>query len=152
MVKRKVECTLVRALRLCRGHMAHSGSRGKALHFLDHGTRRGEGQCHAPAALYPPGKTRYPFYRRLGGPQGRSGREEYLVTTGIRYRTAHPVVSHYTDWATRLTLVVFKRLNNTYATWDFSVKLITTLLAVYFSSHDCQYFVVLTVATKNYVW
>jgi len=32
------------------------------------------GQRHAPAAL-PPGKTRYPLYRRLGGPQGRSGRE-----------------------------------------------------------------------------
>ena len=31
------------------------------------------GQRHAPAAL-PPGKTRYPLYRRLGGPQGRSGR------------------------------------------------------------------------------
>ena len=29
-------------------------------------------QLHSPAAL-PPGKTRYPFYRRLGGPQGRSG-------------------------------------------------------------------------------
>ena len=24
----------------------------------------------------PPGKTRYPLYRRLGGPQGRSGLEE----------------------------------------------------------------------------
>jgi hypothetical protein len=30
------------------------------------------GQHHAPAAL-PPGNTRYPLYRRLGGPQGRSG-------------------------------------------------------------------------------
>ena len=30
------------------------------------------GQRHAPAAL-PPEKTRYPLYRRLGGPQGRSG-------------------------------------------------------------------------------
>jgi len=30
------------------------------------------GQRHAPAAL-PPGKTRYPLYRRLRGPQGRSG-------------------------------------------------------------------------------
>ena len=28
------------------------------------------GQQHAPAALYPRGKTRYPFYRRLGGPPG----------------------------------------------------------------------------------
>ena len=31
------------------------------------------GQRHAPAAPYPPGKTRYPLYRRLGGPQGRYG-------------------------------------------------------------------------------
>jgi hypothetical protein len=32
------------------------------------------GQLHAPAAL-PPGKSpRYQFYRRLGGPQSRSGR------------------------------------------------------------------------------
>ena len=31
------------------------------------------GQSHAPAVL-PPGKTRYPLYRRLGGPQGQSGR------------------------------------------------------------------------------
>jgi hypothetical protein len=32
------------------------------------------GQLHAPATL-PPGKSpRYPFYRRLGGPQSRSGR------------------------------------------------------------------------------
>ena len=31
------------------------------------------GQRHASAAL-PPGKTRYTLYRRLGGPQGRSGR------------------------------------------------------------------------------
>ena len=30
------------------------------------------GKRHAPAALSP-GKTRYPLYRRLGGPQGRSG-------------------------------------------------------------------------------
>jgi hypothetical protein len=32
------------------------------------------GQHHAPAALYPRGKDpRYPLYRRLGGPQRRSG-------------------------------------------------------------------------------
>ena len=34
-------CTLVQALRLCRGCTAHRGSRGIALPFLDHGTRRG---------------------------------------------------------------------------------------------------------------
>jgi len=31
------------------------------------------GQRHVPAAL-PLGKIRYPLYRRLDGPQGRSGR------------------------------------------------------------------------------
>jgi len=41
------------------------------------------GQRHAPAAL-PLGKTRHPLYRRLGGPQGRSGRAENFVATGIR--------------------------------------------------------------------
>ena len=43
------------------------------------------------------GKTRYPFYRRLGGPKGRSGRAENLVPTGIRSRTVQPIVSRYTD-------------------------------------------------------
>jgi len=32
-----------------------------------------------PGHTLPPGKTRYPLYRRLGGPQGRSGRAENLV-------------------------------------------------------------------------
>ena len=42
----------------------------------------------------------YPFYRRLGGSQDRSGRAENLVPTGIRPRNVQPVVSRYTDWAT----------------------------------------------------
>jgi len=36
----KVKCTLVQVLRLCTGRTAHNGSRGIALLFLDHGTRR----------------------------------------------------------------------------------------------------------------
>ena len=38
----------------------------------------------------PPGKTRYPLYRKLGGSQGRSGQAENLVPTGIRSRTVQP--------------------------------------------------------------
>ena len=41
----------------------------------------------------PPGKNRYPFYRRMGGSHGLSGRAENLVPTGIRSRTVQPVVS-----------------------------------------------------------
>ena len=51
----------------------------------------GEWQQHTPAALYLPGKTRYPIYRRLGGSEGRYGRAENLVPTGIRSRTLQPV-------------------------------------------------------------
>jgi len=56
------------------------------------------GQGHAPAAL-PPGKTLYPFYRRLGGLQGRSGRVRKIppLPPGIDPRTVQPVASHYTD-------------------------------------------------------
>ena len=63
----------------------------------------GEWSAAHPGRTLPPGKTRYPFYRRLGGLQGRSGRAENLVPTGIRSRTVQLVVSRYTDWATRPT-------------------------------------------------
>ena len=43
----------------------------------------GEGSASRPGRTLPPAKTRYPLYRRLVGPQGRSGREN-LAPTGIR--------------------------------------------------------------------
>jgi hypothetical protein len=50
------------------------------------------GQLHAPAVL-PPGKSPwYPFYRRLGGPQNRSGRYrevKFFYPTGTRTPTPH---------------------------------------------------------------
>ena len=51
----------------------------------------GEWLAARPCRTLPPGKTRYPFYRRLGGPQGRSGRAENLVPTGTRSRIVQPV-------------------------------------------------------------
>ena len=50
----------------------------------------GEWSAARPGRTLPTGKTRYPFYRRLVGPQGRSGRAENLVPTGIRSRTVQP--------------------------------------------------------------
>ena len=50
------------------------------------------GQQHAPVALYLRERRGNHFYRRLGGPQGWSGRAEILVPTGIRSRTVQPVV------------------------------------------------------------
>jgi hypothetical protein len=57
------------------------------------------GQCHTPAAL-PPGMTRYPLYRGLGGPQGQSGLVlKISPPLGFDPRTVQPVVSLYTDYA-----------------------------------------------------
>ena len=81
--------------------VAHRVGRGIALLFHDRGTRRGWVVCSTPGPRFTPRKSRYPFCRRLGGPQGLSGRAENLVPIGIRSRTVQPVISRYTDWATR---------------------------------------------------
>ena len=69
---KKVKVTLVHALRLCTGRTAHKWSRGIALPFMNTALEGVRGQSQAPAALYP-GKDRCQLYRRLSGPQGRSG-------------------------------------------------------------------------------
>jgi len=84
-------------------HTAHRGSRGIALFFLDHGTRRRWGVSVTPRPLFTPGKTQYPLYRRLSGPQGRSGQVRKISPPpGFDPRTVQPVASRYTSYATRL--------------------------------------------------
>ena len=56
-------------------------------------------QRHASAAL-PPGKTRYPLYRRLGGPQGRSGLTQKIShLPEFDPRNVQPAASRYTEYA-----------------------------------------------------
>jgi hypothetical protein len=58
------------------------------------------GQHHVPAAL-PPGKTRYPLYRRLGGLQWPvwTGAENLAPPPpGFDPRTVQTVASRYNDW------------------------------------------------------
>jgi hypothetical protein len=56
-----------------------------------------DGQRHVPAILTPR-KTRYPLYRRLSDPQGRSGLVRKISTTpGFDPRTVQPVASRCTD-------------------------------------------------------
>ena len=58
-------------------------------------------QRHASTAL-PPGQTRYPLYRRLGGPQGRSGRMQKISSPpGFDPRTVQPVAGRYTTELSR---------------------------------------------------
>ena len=92
------------ALRICTGRKAHRASAGIALLFRDHGTRKGLGVNVTPRPLFTPGKTRYPSYRRLGGPQCRSGQVRKISPPpGFDPRTVQPVASRYTDYATRPT-------------------------------------------------
>ena len=60
----------------------------------------GEWSSARPGRTLHPGKTRYPLYRRLGGPQGRSGRAENVAPPGFDPRTVQSVGSRYTDSAT----------------------------------------------------
>jgi hypothetical protein len=76
-------------------------------HFLTTALEEGEGSASRPGCSLPPGKTRYPLYRRLGGPQDRSGQvRKILPPLGFDPRTVQPVASRYTDCATRPTLVI----------------------------------------------
>jgi len=73
------------ALRLCTGPMAHRGSRGIAVLFHDHGTRRGWGVSIPPQPLFTPGKDLVPIIQEAGWAPGLvwTGAEN-LIPTWIR--------------------------------------------------------------------
>ena len=76
----------------------------------------GEGSASHPGHSSSPGKTRYPLYRRMGGPQGRSGQVRKISSPPeFDPRTVQPVASRYTDYATRPTVAfrVVMNLRNT---------------------------------------
>jgi hypothetical protein len=75
VIKKRVKCTLVQALRLCTGCTAHKGSTGIALPFYDHGTRRGSEVSVTPQPLFTPGKEPLPIVQETGWAPG-------LVWTG----------------------------------------------------------------------
>ena len=105
-LKVKIKLTRVQAPRFCTGRTAHRGSRGIALPFHYHGTRRGEGSASRPDRSLAPRKTRYPMYRRLGRLQGRSGQVRKISPPpGFDPPTVQPITSRYTDYATLPTML-----------------------------------------------
>ena len=65
----------------------------------------GEWSAARPGRTLPPGKYPVPILQEAGwapGPVWTGGKSR---PTGIRSRTVQPVVSRYTDWATRPTWV-----------------------------------------------
>ena len=104
----KVKVTPVQALRLCTGRTAHRGSRGIALLFHDHGTRRGWGVSSAPRPLFTHGKDPVPIVQESACVPGLvwTGAENFAPPPpGFDPRTVQPVASRYTDYATRRWLI-----------------------------------------------
>jgi len=84
-IKVKVKVTLVQSLRLCTGRTAHTGSRGIALHFHDHGTRRGWGVSVTSRPLFTRGKDSVPIVQEAGwAPRTVWTGAENLVPIGIQ--------------------------------------------------------------------
>ena len=82
--------------------------------FLTTALEGGEGSASSPGHSLPSGKTRYPLYRRLGGPQGRSGRVwKISPPPGFDPRTFQPVASSYTDYATWPVIILLMLASET---------------------------------------
>ena len=87
-IKGKVQPFTV--LWLCTGRTAHTGSRGIALHFHDHGTRTGEESASRQSTFYP-GKDPVPIVEKFGweGEPVWTGAENF-AHTGIPFPARPP--------------------------------------------------------------
>jgi hypothetical protein len=84
--KVKVKVTLEQSTKAQRGEYRYSSTLSLTSALDGVGCQR-----HAPAAL-PPVNNRYPLYRRLGGPKGRSERVRKISPPpGFNPRTVQPV-------------------------------------------------------------
>ena len=101
-IRTKLKCTFVQALRLCTGRTAHRESRGIALPFHVHGTRRGWRVSVMPRPLFTRGKNPVPIVQWAPGPVW-TGAENLAPPQGFDPRTVQPVASRCTDYATRPT-------------------------------------------------
>ena len=70
VVKKKSECTIVQALSPCTVRTAHRGSRGIALLFLEHDTRKVRGVSVMLWTLFIPGKDPVPIVQEVGWAPG----------------------------------------------------------------------------------
>ena len=80
-------------MRLCTGHTAHRGSRGIALPFLNHGTRRGWGVSVTPRPLFTTGKDPVPIVQEAEWAPGPVWTGVENLSPGFDPRTVQPVAS-----------------------------------------------------------
>jgi hypothetical protein len=104
VVGRKVRCTPCTGTEALYRTTVCRGSRGIALLFLDHGTRKGWGVNVTPWPLFTPGKDTVPIVQEAGWTLAPiwTGAEN-LVPTVIRSPDRPALANSYTDDATRPT-------------------------------------------------
>ena len=94
IIRLTVKFTLEHAIKV------QKGSRGKVSYFFNLSVRRGWVVKATPRPLYSRERPGTPFYRRMGGSQGRSERVRKIsAPPGFDPRTIQPVASRYTDYA-----------------------------------------------------
>ena len=90
--KKKVKVTLVQALRLCKAVRPIGGIEVLLNSFMTTALEGGEESASRPGRSLSPGNTRYPLYRRVGGPQSRSGQLRKISSPpGFDPRTVQPL-------------------------------------------------------------
>jgi len=94
------------------GHTAHRECRGIAIHFLDHGTRRGWRVSVKPRPIFTPRKDLVSIVQEGGWAPGLVLTDaENLAPPELDPQTVQPIASHYTNWATRSTQTTEHSLN-----------------------------------------
>ena len=127
------------------GHEALKGeSRYCSTLFLTSALDEVGCQRYVPAAL-PPGKTGYPLYRRLGGPQVQSGQVRKISSPlRLDLRTFQPLASRYTVSAIRLVRIqIFHCSSQVLQLSEFFFLFLETsacllYFAEHFPSHICD--------------
>ena len=125
--------TLVHALRLCTGRTAHRRSRGIALLFVEHCTRRGWGISVTPRPLFPLGKDPVPILQEAGWALGSVWMgAESLAPTGIRspdrqacsqslYRPRYPAIMWQVWIYIFMLLYILFRYLFTFSLWTIGL-------------------------------
>ena len=121
----------------------------------------GEGSASRPGRSLAPGKTRYPLYRRMGGPQGRCGQVRKISPPlGFDHRNVQPVASRYTEgYLHRLANILSMRhpspseslITRVWRRFELNVNLFLSACAV-LAQHEQQGKSRATKWTAGYMW
>jgi len=126
MKVKKLKYTLVQALRLCTGCMAHRESRSIALLFHDHGTRRGLRVSVTPRPLFTPGKDPVPIQSTKNA-QNSSSISEVISDISLSFPFSSPISFPILNakWSSPFTPSIFiavlllRTLATNFALWKY---------------------------------